>query len=120
MTAFWTLLLSIWASIVGWFRPTYRTRVVDGYLPKQLQRRTLYIVEDDGYQEQAAMICPCGCGEILHMNLLPDERPVWRTLIHENGTTTLHPSVWRQKGCRSHFWFRGGRVVWCRDEISPS
>ncbi|MDM9644782.1 DUF6527 family protein [Rhizobium sp. S163] len=26
---------------------------------------------------------------------------------------TLHPSVWRNSGCRSHFWVRRGRIAWC-------
>jgi len=69
--------------------------------------------EEDGFQEQAAMICPCGCRSVLHMNLLPDERPCWRVTRHDDGTATLHPSVWRKKECGSHFWFRNGRVVWC-------
>ncbi|WP_249167217.1 DUF6527 family protein [Bradyrhizobium sp. JYMT SZCCT0428] len=29
----------------------------------------------------------------------------------------IHLSVWRQKDCKSHFWFRHGRVKWCRDVI---
>ncbi|MFD1328853.1 DUF6527 family protein [Mycoplana ramosa] len=60
------------------------------------------------------MICPCGCRAVLHMNLLPDERPCWRVTRHMDGSTSLHPSVWRQKECKSHFWFRKGRVKWCR------
>jgi hypothetical protein len=87
--------------------------LVEDTLPKQLKRRTLYIVQEDGFQEQAAMICPCGCRSILHMNLLTDERPCWRVTRHDDGTATLHPSVWRKKECGSHFWFRNGRVVWC-------
>ncbi|MGE3467038.1 MAG: DUF6527 family protein [Pyrinomonadaceae bacterium] len=58
------------------------------------------------------MICPCGCGRTLHMNLLPDERPFWTARQHDDGSTTLHPSVWRQKDCQSHFWLRQGRVHW--------
>ena len=57
-----------------------------------------------------------GVGETLHMNLLPDERPVWRLKVHEDGASTLHPSVNRLKGCRAHFWFRNGRVYWCADQ----
>lgn len=96
-----------------WIVPPYRTVVVEDLLPEQLARRTLYIVQDDGYLEQAAMICPCGCRRILHMNLLTDSRPCWKLTQHANGTVSLHPSVWRQKDCRSHFWFRQGRVYWC-------
>lgn len=93
--------------------PPYRTRFVEDTLPIRLKRRTLYVVREDGFLEQAAMLCPCGCGRTLHMNLLTDERPCWRLIQYEDGTATLHPSVWRQKDCGSHFWFRHGRVRFC-------
>ncbi|WP_415195487.1 DUF6527 family protein [Rhodopseudomonas sp.] len=62
------------------------------------------------------MLCPCGCGKILHMNLLPDERPCWQLTVDADGLATLHPSIWRQKDCGSHFWFRRGRVIWCSSQ----
>lgn len=99
--------------------PAYRTMVVQEYLPKTIEPRTLYIVEEDGNEEQAAMVCPCGCRKTLHMNLLPDDRPCWKVTKHGDGTATLHPSVWRKIECRSHFWFRRGRVVWCRGPEVP-
>lgn len=99
----------------GWFDPPYKTQTVEEELPSALQKRTLYVVQEDGFEEQAAMLCPCGCGNVLHMNLLTDERPCWRVTRHQDGTATLHPSVWRKKDCRSHFWFRRGRVEWCPD-----
>lgn len=102
-----------WQDIRGWFTPPFRTVIVDENLPARLRRRTLYVVQEDGYQEQAAMICPCGCGRILHMNLLPDERPCWTLTVHGDGTASLHPSVWRKKDCGSHFWFKNGYVRWC-------
>lgn len=101
--------------VFRWLVPPYRTAIVQEYLPKSLNGKTLYIVEDDGFEEQAAMLCPCGCGRVLHMNLLRDERPCWLVTKHRDGTVTLHPSVWRQKDCGSHFWFRRGRVQWCPD-----
>ena len=97
-----------------WLVPPYQTRIVDGDLPKKLHGRALYIVQEDGFAEQAAMICPCGCKRTLHMNLLADERPCWRVTRHEDGTATLYPSVWRKKDCQSHFWFRRGRIQWCK------
>lgn len=98
----------------SWFDRPYRTIDVKGELPAKLQARTLYVVSEDGYEEQAAMLCPCGRRHILQMNLLPDERPLWHVVRHEDGTASLRPSVWRKKDCRSHFWFRRGRVVWVR------
>lgn len=93
--------------------PPYQTATVEESLPATLRRRTLYVVQEDGFVEHAAMFCPCGCKRILQMNLLPDERPCWQLTRHADGTATLAPSVWRQKDCGSHFWFRHGRVKWC-------
>jgi hypothetical protein len=97
-----------------WLVPPYRTEVIGDTLPKHLLRRRLYVVEEDGFLEQAAMLCPCGCKRVVHLNLLPDERPCWRLTRHDDGTVTLDPSVWRKKDCGSHFWFRRGYVQWCR------
>ena len=116
------VLVRIWGWLTSWLRQPrpqpapYRTLLVSEVLPAELSPDTLYIVEEGGYLEQAAMICPCGCGSTLNMNLLPDERPCWTVKQRPDGSTTLHPSVWRQKGCKSHFWFRAGRVEWCRDQ----
>lgn len=110
-------VIAAWLS--RWFNPPYQTVVVQQYLPKSLAARTLYIVEEDGYQEQAAMVCPCGCGRTLHMNLIPDERPCWKVIRHKDGSSSLHPSVWRQIDCRSHFWFKQGRVIWCAPDAPP-
>lgn len=87
--------------------------MVEEALPEQLDQRIVYIVREDGFDEQAALLCPCGCGCILHMNLLPDECPCWRVTQNMDGTVTLYPSVWRKKDCGSHFWFRNGRIQWC-------
>lgn len=103
-------------SAIDLFTPRYRTVLVNANLPAALKKRTLYIVQEDGFEEQAAMICPCGRNHVLHMNLLPDERPRWRVTRHPNGSVTLHPSIWRKKDCQSHFWFRNGRVIW----VTPS
>ena len=113
LVSVWWLCRQVWQGVYNWFVPPYRTLVVDETLPKELRRRTLYVVQEDGYREQAAMICPCGCRRILHMNLLADERPCWQLTEHEDGTASLHPSVWRKKDCGSHFWFKRGRVQWC-------
>jgi hypothetical protein len=57
---------------------------------------------------------PCGCRSVLHMNLLPDERPCWQVMRPRDGTASLHPSEWWQKDCRSHFWFKNGRLERCK------
>lgn len=116
MNAVIQFLFGVWRAVLGWFNPPYRTVTVSEALPSNLQSRVLYILEEDGFEEQAAMLCPCGCKRVLHMNLLTDERPCWRVTRHSDGTASLHPSVWRKKDCGSHFWFRKGRVHWCDDQ----
>ncbi len=110
-------MMGFWKWLKSWFRDRLRPRFGTEYVaedaPEHPKARTLYVVTEDGDPWSAAMLCPCGCGEMLHMNLLPDERPVWRLTVNGDGMSTLHPSVNRTKGCRAHFWFRHGRVYWC-------
>lgn len=110
------LLAKFGAWLGAYFSWPYRTVVLKEDLRTPLRARTLYVVQEDGFAEQAAMLCPCNCGRVLQMNLIPDERPCWQLIQHADGTATLHPSIWRKKDCRSHFWFRRGRVQWCRPE----
>lgn len=102
-------------SVLRWLDRPYRTVVVADTLPERLRKKTLYIVRDDDFLEQAALLCPCGCRQFVHLNLLNDTRPCWTVSRHSDGTASLHPSIWRKQGCRSHFWFNYGRVEWCDD-----
>lgn len=102
-----------------WLSPTYRTILVDDQLPHQLKKHSLYVVQEDGFTEQAALLCPCGCNHLIQLNLQSDERPYWRIKNHANQTSTLRPSVWRKDKCASHFWFRNGKVVWCSKGVLP-
>lgn len=110
---------SAWAWLRDWLRVRFRTEHIKEDAPDRPLIRTLYVVTEDGAPWSVAMLCPCGCGETLHMNLLPDERPLWKLAVDAGGSGTLHPSVHRMKGCRAHFWFRAGKVYWCGDQRSP-
>lgn len=92
--------------------PLFCTNYVEE-LPDAVTGGQLFIVGEDGYFWCAAMVCPCGCGETLQMSLLSEGRPRWEFTEHNDGTPTLHPSVWRVVGCHSHFFLRKGVVVWC-------
>lgn len=82
-------------------------------VPDALDPRALYVVGEGGHFWFAAMVCPCGCGETLHMSLMTEGKPRWLIEQHPDGSASLAPSVWRKMGCRSHFFLRRGRVVWC-------
>ncbi len=121
MTLFnpWPWLRAKWSDLVGpWRRgrsdrrkPVRYAEVDD--LPATLDDDVLYVVGEGRYRWYAAMICPCGCGVTLHLGLLEDARPRWRVVRQRGGTASLHPSVHRRVGCRSHFWLERGRVRWC-------
>ncbi len=111
-----------YASLQGWsselFEPRYRLVTVNESFPRKLQPYRLYVLLEGGTPWQAAMICPCGCNEILELNLLPDEHPRWTFRKDKKGYVTLEPSIDRQIGCRSHFFLRAGKIIWAMDNFS--
>jgi hypothetical protein len=82
--------------------------------PDLLKPSTLYVAGEGAHLWAAAMRCPCGCGDVIELNLLKKVRPRWSVQEHTDGSVSLMPSVWRRKGCRSHFFVRHGRIDWCR------
>jgi hypothetical protein len=118
-----SLLAQIWNLIYfparwarsHWFQPRpqlFRFTRVDE-MPDRLEPLTVYLCGEEKNLWAAAMICPCGCGEVIQLNLLKQARPCWSAVEHPDGTVSLLPSVWRKRGCRSHFFIRSGRVDWC-------
>lgn len=101
-----------------WFvnRWRYDLKVVDvqgDELPEKIGKKELIRMIDAGQEWSVAMLCPCGCGDTIEMMLLRSVKPRWDLHV-ARGLPTLTPSVWRNVGCRSHFWVRRGRVVWVR------
>lgn len=97
------------------FRPSTPRRyelVYADEVPESVGPHTIIAVGEGVHLWYAVFACPCGCGELVQLSLLPDERPRWRLTV--DGTVpTLSPSIWRRRGCRSHFFLRNGLVLWC-------
>lgn len=94
---------------------TYRIeRVTD--LPDTCTTEVVYVIGEGKHDWFAALVCPCGCQEVVRLNLQPDSRPRWHAHKHWNGTVSLTPSIRRIRGCRSHFWLRNGSIQWCLDD----
>jgi Family of unknown function (DUF6527) len=118
-----TLLLWLWSVISyvprqlvtlwPWRKPKLFHGIRVEELPEKLDKGKVYLAGEGEHLWAAAMVCPCGCGELIELNLLKQARPCWSVQEHADGTITLAPSVWRQKGCRSHFLLRRGRIDWC-------
>lgn len=108
-------LRGLWAWITRLVRRKPRpwgTTVVDE-VPEKPRPATVYLVGEGDHLWFVVFVCPCGCGEAVQLNLLPDARPRWSAERHPDGTVSVAPSVWRVAGCRSHFFLRRGRVEWC-------
>jgi hypothetical protein len=94
------------------FEQLYGFETVEGDLPSVLKPSTLYLVTENNIPWEAAMICPCGCGARIELNLLPDEYPRWRYRRGKNHLPTLYPSIDRLVGCKSHFFLQDGQILW--------
>ena len=107
-------LRSWWRRVEAWVLrrpPPLRTIQVEE-LPDELRSDSVYVVGESSHAWSVAMLCPCGCGATLEMSLM-EGRPRWCAEVHDDGTMSLSPSVWRRVGCRSHFFVRRGQVAWC-------
>ena len=49
-------------------------------LPDKPDRRPVYALGEGSHRWFVALICPCGCGNVLQMSLLPDARPRWQLI----------------------------------------
>ena len=80
--------------------------------PHKLPRRNLVLAREENEDWAVAFLCPCGCGSRLELLLIKEAKPNWSISLGPGDRPTLHPSVWLTKGCKSHFWLRGGKVFW--------
>lgn len=102
--------LKIW----GKYGPARGLQIIDGdTLPAALPTRDLVLTRDDGDDWSVGMRCPCGCGDKIELMILKEARPRWDISVNRVGRPSLRPSVWRKSGCKSHFWVREGRILWC-------
>jgi hypothetical protein len=101
--------------ILGFFKKEnkyFKLKIVSE-LPVNPIGHTLYL--EGSFKEKdywyALLKCPCGCGDIIMLNLMTDTKPCWEVNFN-NKKPSVYPSIWRTKNCKSHFWIRNGEVVW--------
>jgi len=101
-------------NVLAKLTPARRVRFVEGdSLPLRLPILDVIVAREEGEDWCVGLRCPCGCCKRLEMMLLKGVEPRWDISLDQKGRPTLRPSVWLGVGCRSHFWLRNGKVVWC-------
>lgn len=108
-------LLSRWRR---WRRRSFRGVVYvssDRDPSPMIRDRFLVLVGSTERPKWARFSCPCGCGEILALNLMRSLSPRWEVQVSDDGKADVFPSV-HSLPCDSHFWIRHSRVDWCRDD----
>lgn len=81
-------------------------------LPDELESDAVYLIGENGFLWSAVLLCPCGCGSMIQLNLLSDSEPCWRVEDPFDSTVLISPSVWSRKGCGSHYFIKRGKIKW--------
>lgn len=95
-------------------RPHYQLERAED-IPDVVLDRVMYLIGEGKSPWMASFLCPCGCKETISLSLIKTDDPRWQARVSREGEVTLTPSVWRTKGCKSHFFVRRSRVIWVRD-----
>jgi len=77
------------------------------------KKKILYIVGTVNDPWQAELLCPCGCKDKIVLPVNNSTKPHWSLNITIKKTPSLSPSIWRTKGCKSHFFLKKGKIKWC-------
>jgi len=68
---------------------------------------TLALVTNGRKTKWLLFRCPCGCGDLLRINVSRANHPCWRLRISRIGKVSIFPSIDRDSGCGSHFYLTG-------------
>ena len=81
-------------------------------IPEEVKENVLYHIGEGNFKWLLVFTCPCGCRELIQLNLLKEASPKWRVKFHDDGDISLYPSINRQVNCKSHFNITRNSVRW--------
>jgi hypothetical protein len=94
------------------FEKTYSIEEIESLDEVKVVPNILYIERRGERDRWLHLSCPCGCGELLSVNLMTSVSPHWLISRNRDQTLTVSPSLYRMDGCRSHFFVRSSRIQW--------
>ena len=78
---------------------------------KPTSKGRLVVVGPKGRPKWLRFLCPCGCGEVVALNLMASHSPKWAIRDEGDGTLSVSPSA-DSTTCGSHYWIRRSRIHW--------
>jgi len=81
-------------------------------IPAELMPGIVYLLGKPGKEWLAGLICPCGCKNIIELPLI-GQNPKWSIFFSKANKVSFSPSIWRNVGCKSHFFIQEATVRWC-------
>lgn len=76
------------------------------------KNKILYVIGTTDEPWQAELLCPCGCKDKIVLPVNDSTEPRWVLKTINSKKPSLSPSVWRTKGCKSHFFLKHGKIDW--------
>ena len=76
------------------------------------KKKILYVIGTMDEPWQVEMICPCGCKDKIVLPVNNETSPRWSLNVNSDELPSLHPSIWRSKGCKAHFFLKHGKTKW--------
>jgi hypothetical protein len=77
---------------------------------KYLKRPGDAVIVDRQGPRWLILLCPCGCGTELPINLDRRAGPAWRIYNSPKKGVSVYPSIWRESDCESHFTIRNNKI----------
>jgi hypothetical protein len=72
----------------------------------RLDPSTVVLIKTELRAKSIKMLCPCGCGSVLSINLMREAGKAWKMVCEGTKGVSLYPSVWLDVGCQAHFVLR--------------
>ena len=96
------------------FRRKYNFKVCEDF-QENIDNNTIYFVGNKSHFDFLQMECPCGCKEQIKLSLIKFDKPNWQVKFNDN-RISISPSIWRTKGCRSHFFVKDNKIIWAKNK----
>ncbi len=75
------------------------------------ESKDFHVIGDKDNPKWIRFACPCGCKNIIDINLMKSANPHWDLTIRDD-KVTIHPSIDASQAlpCKSHFWITDSKV----------